>query len=264
MPRYAAAFDRAGMPVELIVVPNASTDATESQVQALAAADPRVRCVANPYGGWGRSVRIGLEAARGQVLVYTNSARTDPETLPEFVRRHLERPQSLVKAARRQRNALLREVGSTLYNLEARVLFGVRCSDVNGTPKVFSRLLYDQISLTQDGDLARPGTDRPGNTAQGLDRGHPDVRFQTPWRQIVHDAPERLADVCRCAAARTPTAESPRSDRCRRIMPMTSAPAHIADDWIRQRHGSSTRSPICQSLTRCCAGCATEPSPSCT
>jgi hypothetical protein len=58
-----------------------------------------------------------------------------------------------VKAARRQRNALLREVGSTLYNLEARVLFGVRCIDVNGTPKVFSRVLYDQICLTEDGDL---------------------------------------------------------------------------------------------------------------
>jgi glycosyltransferase involved in cell wall biosynthesis len=153
VPRYGAAFDRAGMPVELIVVPNASTDATEYQVQVLAAADPRVRCVASPHGGWGRSVRIGLEAARGQVLVYTNSARTDPETLPEFVRRHLERPHSLVKAARRQRNALLRGVGSTLYNLEARVLFGVRCSDVNGTPKVFSRVLYDQIFLTQEGDL---------------------------------------------------------------------------------------------------------------
>jgi glycosyltransferase involved in cell wall biosynthesis len=153
VPRYAAAFDRAGMLIELIVVPNASTDATESRVQALAAADPRVRCVPNPSGGWGRSVRMGLEAARGQVLVYTNSARTDPETLPEFVRRHLERPQSLVKAARRQRNAVLREVGSTLYNLEARVLFGVRCNDVNGTPKVFSRALFGQISLTQDGDL---------------------------------------------------------------------------------------------------------------
>jgi glycosyltransferase involved in cell wall biosynthesis len=153
VPRYVTGFDRAGMLVELIVVPNASTDATEDQVHALAEADSRVRCVANPAGGWGRSVRIGLEAARGQVLVYTNSARTDPETLPEFVRRHLERPQSLVKAARRQRNALRREVGSKLYNLEARVLFGVRCHDVNGTPKVFSRGLYDQISLTQDGDL---------------------------------------------------------------------------------------------------------------
>jgi hypothetical protein len=153
LPRYAAALDRAGLPSELIVVPNASRDGTEHQVRALATRDPRVRCVENPDGGWGLSVRIGLEAARGAVLVYTNTARTDPEGLPDFVRSHLEQPQALVKAARRQRNAWRREAGSWLYNLEARMLFGIRCADINGTPKVFSRTLYSQLALTEDGDL---------------------------------------------------------------------------------------------------------------
>jgi len=153
VPRYAAAFDRVGMPFELIMVPNASTDGTEHQVRALAAADSRVQCVANPSGGWGLSVRVGLEAACGQVLAYTNTARTDPEALLEFILRHLERPGTLVKAARRRRNARLREVGSWLYNIEARMLFGVRCEDVNGTPKVFSRALYNRIALIQDGDM---------------------------------------------------------------------------------------------------------------
>jgi hypothetical protein len=153
LPRYAAAFERAGMPFELVVVPNASTDDTEDRVRALATADPRVRCVANPAGGWGLSVRVGLEVTRGDVLVYTNTARTDPETLPEFVRRHLEQPRTLVKAARQRRNAPLREVGSWLYNLEAQILFGVRTRDVNGTPKVFARALYDRLALAQDGDL---------------------------------------------------------------------------------------------------------------
>ena len=47
----------------------------------------------------------------------------------------------------------LREAGSFLYNLEARLLLGVHCRDVNGTPKVFSRELYEQLTLTADGDL---------------------------------------------------------------------------------------------------------------
>jgi glycosyltransferase involved in cell wall biosynthesis len=153
LPRYAEALDRAGIPFELIVVPNASNDGTELQVRALAMRDARVRCMENPDGGWGRSVRIGLNAARGEVLVYTNTARTDPEGLPDFIRSHLERPQTLVKAARRQRNAWRREVGSWLYNLEARILFGIRCADINGTPKVFSRTLYSQLVLKEDGDL---------------------------------------------------------------------------------------------------------------
>jgi hypothetical protein len=40
-----------------------------------------------------------------------------------------------------------------LYNLEARLLFGVLCADVNGTPKVFSRPLYNRLALREDGDL---------------------------------------------------------------------------------------------------------------
>jgi glycosyltransferase involved in cell wall biosynthesis len=153
LPQYAVAFERAGMSFELVVVPNASSDATEEQVCALAAVDARIHCVPNPAGGWGRSVRIGLEAARGDVLVYTNTARTDAATVPSFVQRHLEQPLTLVKAARRQRNAWLRELGSWLYNLEARMLFGIRCGDVNGTPKVLSRSLYDRLVLVEDGDL---------------------------------------------------------------------------------------------------------------
>jgi glycosyltransferase involved in cell wall biosynthesis len=153
IPRYTAALDRARIPFELIVVPNASTDGTELQVRALAMGDARVRCVENPDGGWGLSVRIGLNAARGEVLIYTNTARTDPEGLPDFIRNQLERPQTLVKAARRQRNAWRREVGSWLFNLEARILFGIRCADINGTPKVFSRTLYSQFALKEDGDL---------------------------------------------------------------------------------------------------------------
>jgi glycosyltransferase involved in cell wall biosynthesis len=153
VPEYAGALERAGMRFELVVVPNASRDETETRVRELAAADPRVRCVANPRGGWGLSVRVGLAAARGEILSYTNTARTEPGSVPDFVRRQLEHPGSLVKAARRRRNAPLREVGSWLYNLEARLLFGARCDDVNGTPKVFERRLYDRMALAQDGDL---------------------------------------------------------------------------------------------------------------
>jgi hypothetical protein len=40
-----------------------------------------------------------------------------------------------------------------LYNLQGRVLFGLRCTDVNGTPKVFARSLYERVKLAEDGDL---------------------------------------------------------------------------------------------------------------
>src|SRR5262249_5209408 len=152
LPRYLAALEAEGVPFELVVVPNASTDDTQEVVERFARQDSRVRVVPNPAGGWGLSVRTGLAAARGTALAYTNTARPDPALVPAFVRRHREGG-CLVKARREARGAPLRALGSALYNLEARLLFGVRCRDVNGTPKVFSRDLYRAMKLTSNGDL---------------------------------------------------------------------------------------------------------------
>jgi hypothetical protein len=152
LPRYLGPLETLGLPFELVVVPNASTDATEAVVREFAARDPRVRVAVNPGGGWGLSVLTGLAAARGDVLAYTNTARTDPATVPRFVR--LQRDEGgLVKARREARHAPLREAGSLLYNLEARLCFGLRSADVNGTPKVFPRALYESARLKEPGDL---------------------------------------------------------------------------------------------------------------
>ncbi len=153
LPQYIAALDAAGVAFEIVAVPNKSSDATQAIVERLAARDPRVRCVPNDLGGWGRSVRMGLEAARGSILAYTNTARTAPESIPPFLAHYRVRPASLVKAKRVQRGAPLRQLGSFVYNCEARVLFGLRCGDVNGTPKVFAAEFFRGLPLSSTGDL---------------------------------------------------------------------------------------------------------------
>lgn len=153
LPRYVRPLETLGMPFELIVVPNASRDGTQAVVEELSQRDERIKVVSNPAGGWGLSVRCGLQAASGTVLAYTNTARTDPESLPLFVRRFQASGRCLVKARREARQAPMRAAGSLLYNLEARLLLGVRCGDVNGTPKIFGRDLYERIALTAKGDL---------------------------------------------------------------------------------------------------------------
>ena len=150
--RYLRALEGVG-PFELIAVPNKCSDATQQIVEELARADSRLRVAANPLGGWGRSVRVGLEAARGTILAYTNTARTEPESLPAFFQVFAENPRHLVKARRIERNAPLREIGSFLYNAEAKLLFGLGCGDVNGTPKIFGAEFYRDLCLTADGDL---------------------------------------------------------------------------------------------------------------
>jgi glycosyltransferase involved in cell wall biosynthesis len=153
LPRYLQALDRLASPYELVVVPNACSDRTQAIVEDFARNDSRVRVVVNPLGGWGLSVRTGLDAARGKILAYTNTARTDPELLPTFVQMYLAHKPCLVKARREHRQAPMRELGSLIYNLEARCLFGIRARDVNGTPKLFSREFYQSTHFSATGDL---------------------------------------------------------------------------------------------------------------
>jgi glycosyltransferase involved in cell wall biosynthesis len=189
LPKYLAPLDALALPFELVIVPNASTDSTEAVVKKLAQNDPRLRVVANPKGGWGLSVRTGLNAARGEVLAYTNTARTDPDTLPQFVQLYLEHQPCLVKARREHRKSPLREIGSTIYNFEGRMLFGIAAHDVNGTPKVFARDLYEAARPSSDGDLldmelmaqaARCGTRIIELPVQGFKR-HGGKSSTTPW-----------------------------------------------------------------------------------
>ncbi len=148
---YLSALEEVGE-FELIPVLNASTDASEAIIRALAERDPRVRPQATPERGWGRAVRLGLAAARGEVLCYTNSARTHADDLALMIRRHCDEPSAVVKATRVVRENLPRRLGSASYNLECRLLFGLTVCDVNGTPKVFRRELLDRFGLADNGD----------------------------------------------------------------------------------------------------------------
>ncbi len=69
---------RAGIPFELVLVNDNSTDATGDVLQSLAAADPAVVVVdRQPPRGFGRAVRSGLERATGEVIVICMADRSD-------------------------------------------------------------------------------------------------------------------------------------------------------------------------------------------
>jgi Glycosyl transferase family 2 len=137
---------------EILLVANGGGDETLSVAAALAAADPKVRLITSEKG-WGAAVITGLHAARGELLCYTNSARTQARDLELALQYGSVNTEAVVKASRKQRNQAIRRVGSVLYNFEARSLFGLAVWDVNGTPKVFHRRLLDRLRLTEQGDL---------------------------------------------------------------------------------------------------------------
>ena len=138
--------------IELILVVNNSHDDTLAVARRLAEDDPAVR-VAESKRGWGRAVRTGLGHARGDLVCYTNSARTTSDQLILVIRYGMVNDDVVIKASRKVRESLLRRLGSVIYNFEGRMLFGLAVWDVNGTPKVIPRGALERLDLREDGDL---------------------------------------------------------------------------------------------------------------
>jgi glycosyltransferase involved in cell wall biosynthesis len=150
---YEEALRRGELAYELILVENASSDASLQACNRLSENDPNVRVVHSNKGGWGHAVRLGLDAAQGDILCYANSARTSGSDLLLLVLYGFANPQAVVKPHRRSRDSWSRRIGSLLYNMEGRLLFDLPTWDINATPKVFHRELYSALDLRSDGDL---------------------------------------------------------------------------------------------------------------
>jgi glycosyltransferase involved in cell wall biosynthesis len=78
---YQAALARIGIRHELLLVTNGCKDESVSVCRRLAAQKAAVRTVNSDLGGWGQAVRLGLREAQGDLLGYTNSARTHAQDL---------------------------------------------------------------------------------------------------------------------------------------------------------------------------------------
>lgn len=150
---YEASLARVQDPHETLLVVNGSRDDSLAVCQSLAEKHPALRVLHSESGGWGLAVKLGLREARGDLLCYTNSARTNPKDLVLLVLYAITSPGVVVKANRKIRDSWMRRLGSLLYNLECRALFDLSYWDVNGTPKVFPRQFDRLLALSRDDDL---------------------------------------------------------------------------------------------------------------
>ena len=150
---YQAALGRLPIPFELILVVNGPRDESVSIARELEATHRTVRVLETERAQWGHAVKLGLGAARGDLLCYTNSARTTGEDLALVLLYAVAYPGVVIKVNRRIRESVARRLGSLLFNLECRVLFDLSCWDLNGTPKVFPRSCRDLLARERDDDL---------------------------------------------------------------------------------------------------------------
>ena len=138
---------------EIILVVNDGETLTWEICRSLSEQYNTVRTVRSEQSGWGRAVRLGLQESRGDILCYTNSARTNSSDLMILILYAVANSGAVIKANRHRRGNLVRKMGSLLFNIECRALFRLPTWDINATPKVFSRESYNLIQPCSDGDL---------------------------------------------------------------------------------------------------------------
>lgn len=151
---YLKALSRLDFPTEILPVINGPRRDNSLEIcRSLQAKDSRIRTLCIDQGGWGRAVRHGLANAGGDLICYTNSARTTAKDLVLMLLYGSVHDDCVVKANRKIRENWKRRLGSLLYNLECRNLFDLAYWDINGTPKVFPRTFAPLMQLEEDGDL---------------------------------------------------------------------------------------------------------------
>lgn len=150
---YISELTKVPAPYEMLLVENASRDRSLDACRSLENEIPAVRVVTSQKGGWGRAVRLGLDNVKGDVVCYTNSARTTPQDLVICLLYAVAYEDVVVKANRKIRENWRRRMGSLLFNIECRTLFDLSNWDVNGTPKVFPRTFDRLLGLRHIDDL---------------------------------------------------------------------------------------------------------------
>lgn len=135
---------------EVILVDNASNDATRTVVGDFQKTYPHLRLVAEPTLGYGRAVLTGLQASSGG---YLGTIRADNQEKSEDLVRMLQATArekvDLYKAVRQTRtnDGLKRIVISLIFNFLFQHLFGLKSRDLNASPKVFTRHFYEFARL---------------------------------------------------------------------------------------------------------------------
>jgi len=151
---YLSALERLDFPTEILPVINGPRRDNSLQIcRSMQEQYKSIRTLCIDEGGWGRAVRHGLSQAGGDLICYTNSARTTAKDLVLMLLYGSVHNDCVVKANRKIRENWKRRLGSLLYNLECRYLFDLAYWDINGTPKVFPRSFTPLMNLQENGDM---------------------------------------------------------------------------------------------------------------
>lgn len=147
----SVALTSTGHTYELILVDNGSTDGTGRVIDELALTDPRVRKVRIAVNeGYGHGILSGLGEARGdRVAFMCGDLQVHEDDVAAILTRAVEENFDLLKATRATRHdGVKRRFFSLALNTLVPMVFGTLGGDVNGTPKVMTRELFQALRLS--------------------------------------------------------------------------------------------------------------------
>jgi glycosyltransferase involved in cell wall biosynthesis len=142
---------------EILLVDDASTDATGKLADDLAATNPRVRVVHHAMNRkLGGSVRTGLTEAKGDLVLYTDADMPfDLADLGKALRLMRVYDADIVSAYRFDRTGEggVRALYSYVYNTLVKLLLRLKIRDVNFAFKLLRKNVIQHVELQSEGSL---------------------------------------------------------------------------------------------------------------
>ncbi|MBI4806726.1 MAG: glycosyltransferase family 2 protein [Desulfovibrio sp.] len=137
-------LEAAGIDYELVVVNDNSTDQTSEVLTGLAAENPRIKRVDRfPPRGFGRAIRTGLDAAKGDVLIiYMADASDEPDDVVMYFKEISNGYDCVfgsrfIKGSRTSNYPKIKLMVNRLVNTMLRLLFWTRFNDLTNSFKAY-------------------------------------------------------------------------------------------------------------------------------
>lgn len=151
------ALERYASDCEIIIVDDASTDASPRIAARLASADPRIRILTHERNRkLGATLRTGFAAASKELVFYMDSdIPFDPDVLGRAIRAMELTGADMIAAYRHDRTmeGFRRGLYTLVYNWLIGVLFGWPHRDVNFSFKLMRRAVLQAMELKSEGSL---------------------------------------------------------------------------------------------------------------
>jgi hypothetical protein len=157
--RLVSMLEESGLEGEILIVDDASPDATYAAALAEMWTSPRIRALTKPTPrGMGNAIRYGLARARAPIVAITMGDGSDEVSrIPEMFAKVRREGYGLAIGSRYRRRENYEAVPrlyrfwSAGFRVVARVLIGVRLSDYTNAFRVFDRRIFERSGAESGG-----------------------------------------------------------------------------------------------------------------